>query len=175
MTSLATRAFVVPRGLVYAAAFVSLWTWLALESRALDARLAWTLPAGLRAVGMVLAAAGALLVAWCVALFVTRGRGTPAPFDPPREFVVSGPYRTVRNPMYLGAFALLLGAGCALSSPGILLLALAFLVILHLFVVLIEEPGLAARFGDGYERYRATVGRWLPRRRGGVRGGETPP
>ena len=95
---------------------------------------------------------------------MTTGRGTPAPFDPPREFVVSGPYRFVRNPMYLGAAAVILGAGFILSSPSIAGLAFAFLLIMHLFAVLLEEPTLAAKFGAGYEQYRASVSRWVIRR-----------
>jgi protein-S-isoprenylcysteine O-methyltransferase Ste14 len=95
---------------------------------------------------------------------VTRGRGTPAPFDPPREFVVSGPYRLVRNPMYVGAAAVILGAGFMLSSPALVGLTVAFLLIMHLFVILHEEPTLAAKFGAGYEQYRSSVHRWLIRK-----------
>ncbi len=111
----------------------------------------------------MLASAGALLAGICVAAFVTTGRGTPAPFDPPREFVASGPYRYVRNPMYIGGAAVILGAGLAFSSPSIVLLALAFLLIMHLFVVILEEPSLAGKFGAGYQRYSQSVPRWLIR------------
>ena len=162
--SLAGRAFTVARGVVYSTLFVWLWAWIAASVRPYDARIAVTLPAWLRPVGWVIAIAGAFLAALCIATFVTRGRGTPAPFDAPREFVASGPYRWVRNPMYVGAAAVLLGAGLVLSSPAIVLLAFAFLLTMHLFVVLYEEPTLARRFGPSYERYRATVRRWLVRR-----------
>jgi protein-S-isoprenylcysteine O-methyltransferase Ste14 len=163
-TSGLAKGFTILRGLVYSALFIWLWTWLALLVRAYDARLPVTLPIWLRPVGYVLAGAGALLAGTCIATFVTRGRGTPAPFDPPREFVVTGPYRLVRNPMYVGATAVLLGAAFALRSPSLVGLALAFLVIMHLFVVIHEEPTLAARFGTSYERYRSSVHRWLIRR-----------
>jgi protein-S-isoprenylcysteine O-methyltransferase Ste14 len=116
--------------------------------------------------GFVLACAGALLAGLCIATFAIKGRGTPAPFDAPREFVASDPYRYVRNPMYVGAAAVILGAGLWLASPAIVLLALAFLVIMHLFVVLYEEPALADRFGASYQRYRSSVHRWLVRRPG---------
>jgi len=164
MTSLLAKSFTIFRGLLYSAAFVWLWTWVALQVRSYDAKLAVTLPLWLRPLGFVLAGAGALLTTACIATFVTRGRGTPAPFDPPREFVVSGPYRFVRNPMYLGAAAVILGVGFILSSPSIAGLAFAFLLIMHLFAVLLEEPTLAAKFGDSYERYRASVPRWMIRR-----------
>lgn len=161
--SLLSRTFTIVRGVLYSAAFVWLWAWLAVWVRPLDARLAVALPAWLRPLGWALAAAGAVLAATCIATFVTRGRGTPAPFDPPREFVASGPYRWVRNPMCVGAAAVLLGAGLAVSSAAIVLLAFVFLLVMHLFVVLHEEPALADKFDGGYEEYRASVGRWLIR------------
>ncbi|HEX3552159.1 MAG TPA: isoprenylcysteine carboxylmethyltransferase family protein [Thermoanaerobaculia bacterium] len=159
-----SKMLVALRGVFFASAFVLLWAWLAVSVRRFDAQLEITIPAWLRPMGLVLAAAGALVAAICIATFVTKGRGTPAPFDPPRQFVASGPYRFVRNPMYLGASMVLLGAGLALSSPSILLLGFAFLMIAHLFVVLYEEPGLTGRFGDSYLQYKASVGRWLVRR-----------
>jgi len=161
MTSLLARSFTILRGLVYSAAFVWLWSWLAITVRRYDASLPVVLPAWLRPPGFVVAALGLLLAGACIATFVTRGRGTPAPFDPPREFVASGPYRFVRNPMYVGAAAAILGAGLAVSSPAIVLLALAFLLIMHLFVVVYEEPTLAGRFGASYKAYLSSVHRWL--------------
>ncbi|HEX5761364.1 MAG TPA: isoprenylcysteine carboxylmethyltransferase family protein [Thermoanaerobaculia bacterium] len=162
--SLLSKSFTVLRGAVYSAAFFWLWAWLAVSVRPYDEKLPVSLPLWLRPVGYVLAAAGALLAGWCIATFVTRGRGTPAPFDPPREFVASGPYRWMRNPMYVGGAAVMLGAGLVVSSPSIVLLALGFLVLMHLFVVLYEEPTLADKFGASYRQYRASVHRWLVRK-----------
>ena len=86
-----------------------------------------------------LALAGTLALAGgCIATFLGRGRGTPAPFDPPRTFVASGPYRWVRNPMYLGAAAAILGAGLVVGSPAIVLLAPAFLLLMHVIVITID-------------------------------------
>ena len=99
---------------------------------------------------MVVGLAGALMTAWCIGTFVGKGQGTPAPFDPPREFVASGPYRYVRNPMYIGALGVILGAGLAAASPSIVALAGAFGLCAHLFVVLYEEPALEKRFGESY-------------------------
>jgi protein-S-isoprenylcysteine O-methyltransferase Ste14 len=164
MSAFLSRSFTILRGLVYSAAFVWLWTWLAIQVRPLDARISVSLPPWLRLPGFVLAGAGALLAGTCIATFVGRGRGSPAPFDPPSEFVASGPYRYVRNPMYVGGTGVLLGAGLALGSPAIVLLAVAFLLTMHLFVVLHEEPTLAARFGASYQQYRSSVHRWLVRR-----------
>src|SRR4030095_2754658 len=99
-----------------------------------------------------------------VSLLVGCGPGTPAPFDPPRQFVAIGPYRYVRNPMYIGAAAVLFGTGLYISSPSIAFLPLVFLLLMHLFVVLHEEAALTARFGETYLTYKATVHRWLIKR-----------
>lgn len=157
-----SRILLVLRAAFYAAAFVLLWGWLAASVRPFDARLSLTLPAWIRPLGWALGLAGALLVLWCVATFVTRGRGTPAPFDPPREFVAAGPYRYVRNPMYIGGFGVLLGAGLVFQSPAITGLAFLFLLLAHLFVLLYEEPSLNRRFGDSYLHYKSSVHRWVP-------------
>lgn len=164
MSGLFAKAFTILRGLAYSVGFVWLWAWVAASVRRFDADLPVALPSWARPIGYGVALAGALVTGACIATFVTRGRGTPAPFDPPRAFVASGPYRYVRNPMYVGAAAVIAGSGLALSSPAIVLLALGFLVLMHLFVVLYEEPALTRRFGESYTRYRATVNRWLVRR-----------
>src|SRR5881275_283533 len=59
--------------------------------------------------GMIMVTIGTVIALWCVFTFVFIGKGTPAPFDPPRKLVISGPYRFVRNPMYIGAGMTLLG------------------------------------------------------------------
>jgi protein-S-isoprenylcysteine O-methyltransferase Ste14 len=158
-----SRTLVILRGLVYGAAFVLLWTWLGLMVRRYDAALPVAIPASLRPLGFALAIAGGFVAALCIAAFVTVGRGTPAPFDPPRAFVAGGPYRYVRNPMYLGAAGVIVGAGIILRSPAVLLLALVFLLIMNGFVMLYEESALRERFGATYTQYTAAVRRWLPR------------
>ncbi|MGH7538001.1 MAG: methyltransferase family protein [Gemmatimonadales bacterium] len=151
------------RALVYAAGFVLLWGWLALTVQPLDRSLGAALPAWVTGVGWVLVVAGAAIVLACVGWFVVRGAGTPAPFDAPRRFVARGPYRYVRNPMYLGGWGVLAGWGLLLRSPAILLLSFVMLGGAHLFVVLYEEPTLERRFGNEYQLYRKDVRRWLPR------------
>lgn len=120
--------------------------------------------------GGVLAALGALLGLACAALFVARGRGTPARFDAPRTFVAVGPYRWVRNPMYVGGMAMLAGAALWLRSPGMLLFSAIAWLVAHLFVLFYEERTLRRRFGESYEEYTRRVNRWWPRwpRRGRV-------
>lgn len=117
-------------------------------------------------VGGALVLLGIVPMAWSFFAFVFRGKGTPAPFDPPRALVVSGPYRFVRNPMYLGAMTSLLGAAIHYASPALFAYLAAFVVWAHLFVVLYEEPGLRRTFGPAYKAYASEVRRWLPRRPG---------
>ena len=117
--------------------------------------------------GVVVGASGAILALWCIATFIAIGRGTPAPFDPPRRLVVVGPYRLVRNPMYLGAGLALAGAALFYESWALLGYCAAFALVTHLFVVGYEEPTLRASFGAPYIGYCERVRRWWPRRREG--------
>ena len=110
--------------------------------------------------GLIVATLGALLVVWCILTFVAIGKGTPAPFDPPRRLVVSGPYRYLRNPMYLGAGLAISGAALFYQSIQLLAYASAFLLLFHFFVVFYEEPALRRTFGDDYESYSRQVRRW---------------
>jgi protein-S-isoprenylcysteine O-methyltransferase Ste14 len=112
--------------------------------------------------GMIVGAAGAALALWCIATFVVAGRGTPAPFDPPRRLVVVGPYRRVRNPMYLGAALALAGAALFYQSWALLGYTVAFIFVMYLFVVVYEEPALRATFGAPYVEYCERVSRWWP-------------
>lgn len=121
--------------------------------------------AGPQIIGMITAGAGALTALWCIFTFVWIGRGTPAPFDPPRNLVIRGPYRFVRNPMYIGAALALAGAALFYQSPPLLAYGLAFLLACHLFVVSYEEPTLRRAFGAEYENYSRRVRRWWPRLR----------
>jgi protein-S-isoprenylcysteine O-methyltransferase Ste14 len=156
------RAVVLARGFVMACLFVTLWVWLASLARRFDPIVGETPPEWLRPLGWLLGTAGGLLGLACVLLFLTAGRGTPAPFDPPRVFVATGPYRYVRNPMYVGGVWALIGGGLAVRSISIVVLALVFWGLSHLMVVLNEEPALERRFGDSFLEYKRRVNRWLP-------------
>jgi protein-S-isoprenylcysteine O-methyltransferase Ste14 len=114
--------------------------------------------------GAVVTVSGAALAVWCILSFAFLGRGTPAPFDPPRRLVLRGPYRYVRNPMYLGAALALAGAALFYRSGALLAYTGAFLLVMHAFVVWYEEPTLRRTFGESYEAYRRQVRRWLPSR-----------
>jgi protein-S-isoprenylcysteine O-methyltransferase Ste14 len=155
--------FVAVRAALYSTGFILFWGWLAVRAVRYEAILGVELPAVLKPVGIVAAVAGALLCLACILTFIVRGRGTPAPFDPPVVFVPTGSYRYVRNPMYIGAALVLAGYGLFQRSASVLLLSAGFLLIMHLFVILLEEPGLERRFGDSYVAYKRAVNRWLPR------------
>lgn len=118
-------------------------------------------------VAVVVGAAGGMLALWCVLTFALVGRGTPAPFDPPRRLVVSGPYRFSRNPMYIGAGLALVGASLFYESPALGGYTALFLIVVFLFIRLYEEPTLKRTFGEEYEAYCHRVGRWLPKRPSG--------
>ncbi len=115
-------------------------------------------------VGLVLLAAGAAGYFWCLSLFALTGRGTPAPIDPPRHLVVRGPYRFVRNPIYVSAVAVVLGWAAYFHSTEVFVYAIVLAGAFHLFVVTVEEPTLQHKFGESYTHYRHTVRRWLPTR-----------
>jgi len=113
-------------------------------------------------VGATVTVVGGILALWCVVAFALVGRGTPAPFDAPRRLVTVGPYRWVRNPMYIGAGSALAGAALFYRSLPLLAYVLIFAVVTHGFVVWYEEPALRRLFGEEYEVYRRRVRRWWP-------------
>ena len=156
--------FVLIRALTYATLFVAFVLVF------LPARVAWwagvTRPPGIGApqiIGGLAVVAGGALALWCVLAFALVGRGTPAPFDPPRRLVVKGPYRFVRNPMYVGAGLGLAGAALFFESAALAGFTGLFFLITHLFVRAYEEPALRRTFGEAYDAYCRRVRRWRPR------------
>jgi protein-S-isoprenylcysteine O-methyltransferase Ste14 len=119
----------------------------------------------LQAAGVALLAVGLLLFASSLRRFASEGDGTLAPWDPPRRLVVRGPYRFVRNPMISGVLFVLFGEAAVLRSPPHAAWALAFLAANAIYIPLLEEPMLQARFGEPYAAYRRHVPRFLPRLR----------
>ena len=100
---------------------------------------------------------------WCALDFTFRGKGTPAPIDPPKVLVVRGLYRYVRNPMYISVLLILLGE-CLLFRSGALLRYIGYcFLFVFLFVLFYEEPALRHKFGASYEQYCKDVPRWIPR------------
>lgn len=130
------------------------WWILARDGRAAS-------PAAWEAIPII--AAGAALYMWCVWDFAAVGRGTPGPWDAPRRVVAVGPYRWVRNPIYVAALLVVLGEAWLFRSLPLLVYAGAMAAFFHLFVIGYEEPTLHRRFGSTYRLYQRTVPRWIPR------------
>jgi protein-S-isoprenylcysteine O-methyltransferase Ste14 len=153
------------RAVMYAAGFIVVFWWIALNVRVFDQDIGGPLPEWTEILGIVLMILGGVLALICLAVFVMRGRGTAAPFDPPMQFVAIGPYRFVRNPMYIGGLALLFGFGLYLHSPSVLVFAVIVTFVLQIFVVYFEERDLERRFGESYLKYKKSVNRWIPTRK----------
>lgn len=154
------RVFALVRSTIVGTLFVSIWTWF------LPRWLAGNrFRAEPNAPAIILMSIGALIMLRCIFDFAWRGLGTPAPFDPPRRLVVSGLYRWVRNPMYVGMGVLL--AGEAMLLPAItwsmLTMVSIMWIVTTLFIVAYEEPTLRRLFGAEYEAYCLNVRRWIPR------------
>jgi protein-S-isoprenylcysteine O-methyltransferase Ste14 len=130
--------------------------WLLTQGHSIPAPAAW------EAVPVI--AAGAALYFWCAWNFATVGGGTPGPWDAPRRVVARGPYRWVRNPIYLAALLVVLGEAWLFTSPRLLAYAAVMAACFHLFVTGYEERTLTRRFGPDYLAYRRAVPRWIPRK-----------
>lgn len=114
-------------------------------------------------IGVLVVTMGVVLLAACIWEFARSGRGTLAPLDPPRELVVRGLYRYVRNPMYLAVTLIVLGETLLTGSRGLLIYWIIWFLVVNLFVRFYEEPTLRRQFGQSYDRYAHAVGRWVPR------------
>jgi protein-S-isoprenylcysteine O-methyltransferase Ste14 len=119
--------------------------------------------APLRAVGALLLIVALVTVIQALVRFVTEGRGTPLPLAAPDRLVVGGPYRYVRNPMYLTLLAALIGQGLVLWQRILFLYAALVWLVVAAFVRWYEEPTLSRRFGADYTAYRRAVPAWRPR------------
>ncbi|MQA88503.1 MAG: isoprenylcysteine carboxyl methyltransferase [Streptosporangiales bacterium] len=132
------------------------WLLLLTRSGATPAPRAWY--------AALVIAAGVVLYLACVRVFAVAGRGTPGPWDPPQRLVAIGPYRWVRNPIYLAALLVVLGEAWLFLSLLLLEYAAAAAIFFHLLVIGYEEPKLRRTFGETYVEYSRTVPRWIPRR-----------
>ena len=111
--------------------------------------------------GLVPLAGGFMLLLWCVREFYVSGKGTLAPWTPPRHLVATGPYRHSRNPMYVGVALMLVGWAVSFASVALTIYAVCVCIAFHLRVVFGEEPWLARTHGAAWHEYKARVPRWL--------------
>ena len=114
-------------------------------------------------IGVALLAAGLALLLWCVRDFFVAGRGTLAPWDPPRHLVVVGLYRFVRNPMYLAVLTVVAGWSVLYLSAWLAGYLMLLAAMFHRRVIRHEEPWLQRQFGPEWAAYSAATPRWLPR------------
>jgi protein-S-isoprenylcysteine O-methyltransferase Ste14 len=115
------------------------------------------------AAGIVLVLAGLVPLIESFARFALIGLGTPAPVAPPQHLVVTGFYRYVRNPMYVGVLAIILGNALILGNVAVFAYAALVALGFAAFVMGYEEPTLRRQFGADYERFCRNVPRWIPR------------
>ncbi len=120
-------------------------------------------PDGWFAAGLALMLLGLLIMVQTIGMFIRKGKGTLAPWNPPQTLITGGPYAYVRNPMILGVVAVLLGESLAVWTWRIAAWAAFVFALNTIYFALSEEPGLEKRFGEEYRQYRADVRRWIPR------------
>ena len=116
-----------------------------------------------RLAGVALIIAGVPGVLDSFARFALEGLGTPAPIAPPRNLVVSGLYRYVRNPIYVAVVAVILGQALLFGDWRLFWYGALLWLFFHVWVLVIEEPTLEQTFGAEYESFRTNVPRWIPR------------
>lgn len=150
--------------------------WLVLAPGTLTVLIPWVLTRGRpgpplfdgeasRWLGAILIALALPMLLGAFGRFALVGRGTPVPLLPTERLVVSGPYRRVRNPMYVAVTLIVWGEALWLGSPRVMGYGLVVWAVFHAFVLFYEEPRERRRFGAEYERYCAAVPRWIPRLR----------
>jgi len=125
----------------------------------------WLGFAAIRVAGALLILAGLAVLLESFWRFAVKGLGTPAPVVPTRRLVVTGLYRYVRNPMYLAVAAIIAGQALLFGEARLLGYGAFVWCMFHLFVLVYEEPTLAAAYPAEYEDFRANVPRWIPRLR----------
>lgn len=110
-------------------------------------------------IGAAFTIAAAALRTWAAAYMRSDVVHDPRVHD--TRLVADGPYRFVRNPLYLGTVLMALGIAVAASRSGAVLLVLA-IVLFQYRLTLREERALAATQGESYRRYLDAVPRLLP-------------
>jgi protein-S-isoprenylcysteine O-methyltransferase Ste14 len=120
-------------------------------------------PAGRVWIAAALIEAGTAPLIESIVRFIVKGRGALVPAVPTQHLVVSGLYRHVRNPMYLGVFSILAGESVLFWSFDVVTELAVVAAGAFVFVLLYEEPTLRRSFGEEYQRYCTYVPRWIPR------------
>lgn len=139
--------------------FLGYFPWQVLQ---LDVAIKEYLDMVLTYCGALLFAIGSLLLLSGAYYLVSRGEGTPLPFDPPQRMVVAGPYAHMQHPMALGFLIVAFAEAVWFRSVSLVVYALLLTVLVNLYIIYLEEPGLERRFGEDYRAYQAATPRWFP-------------
>ena len=111
-------------------------------------------------IGIGIISLGTIILLWCIRDFYTFGKGTLAPWNPPKKLVIIGLYRFTRNPMYTGVLLLVLGWGIYYLSPLLILYLCGLAIGFHIRIIKYEEPSLESTFGEDWTNYKTKVSRW---------------
>jgi protein-S-isoprenylcysteine O-methyltransferase Ste14 len=144
----------------FALVVVGLVPCLLLQPARFDGYVEWNF---FHVTAIVVFITGAAISLTCVKDFLFKAKGTPAPFDPPKNLVVDGLYRYVRNPMYRGLFLVIFAEALFFSSVLLVVYLLMLIAFFHAFVRFYEEPRLARKYGRSYTQYCSRVNRWIPK------------
>ena len=148
---------------VYVLLLLAIMWYIIPKIISLDYLVPFSIPSALKPAGIVLVILGAMLTLWCRGILISKGKGTPNPVDPPKMMVFSGPYRYVRNPMYIGYYTTLFGLSLWLPSSTLLLIIIVSWPVVNFLIVHLEEPQLEKRFKGSYLKYKEKVPRWVPK------------
>jgi protein-S-isoprenylcysteine O-methyltransferase Ste14 len=114
---------------------------------------------------LIFVAGAFLMIAYCQSVFWIHGDGTFSPWDPPARLVIYGPYRYIKNPIYVSVVLILLSYAAIYESLWLLAYALVFFTYINTVDLFVEEPILRNKFGADYIDYGRQVKRWIPRLR----------
>lgn len=114
-------------------------------------------------VGIVLLIIGICFIVLGRREFAHYGQPTD-PGQPTSKVVKTGVFTISRNPLYLGSVLVFLGIALIFNLLWTIITLLISIVISHYVLIIPEEQYLAAKFGDEYREYFASVHRWLGRK-----------
>lgn len=121
-------------------------------------------PSGSKIIAVPVLILGSLILVHCIERFYSEGKGTLAPWSPPKHLVVTGLYRYSRNPMYLGVLMVILGWSIFFHSIAILVYAMVVFIAFHLRITTYEEIQMKKLFPKEWKQYAADTFRWIGRK-----------